>query len=479
MMLFLVFTVMYFIILLVLGFLAQRRTKKSPEEYFLAGRSFGTIILFFSLAATNFSAFTFLGFAGKAYTSGFGQYGIMAFGTGFMAIMFFIIGRKVWILGKEKEYMTPAELVGGRFHSVHLQLLFMGVLVMFTIPYLATQAIGAGLLIEYVTEGAIIWKIGAILTMLIIMIYVLFGGMRGSGWTDVLQGLIMIVALVVAVSWIVTGLGGIEQANLLSAQADSSLFSRPGPTNFFTPQIWFSFLLLWLFADPMFPQIFSRFYTAKNEKSLKHAMILYPVLVSFLFLIPVLIGVWAHGANLQINAAEVDMVLPMMVELFAPTAVFFFVMIGALAALMSTADSQLLSLSTMLARDIPFSRYKKISQVDIGRIFVIILSLFAVFFVISGYDPSVGIMGTLVSTTFSGLAVLCPVVLAVLYWSKATEISCMLAIIAGEVVVFLSQYTSWSWFGFLPALWGVAIASIVLIGCSYLQSFIKSSYGSE
>ena len=96
-MIFIVLVIFYFIILILLGVFAHKRTKKTPEDYFIANRTFGPIILFFTLAATNFSAFTFLGFAGKAYSSGFGQYGIMGFGTAIMAIMFFIIGRKVWI----------------------------------------------------------------------------------------------------------------------------------------------------------------------------------------------------------------------------------------------------------------------------------------------------------------------------------------------------------------------------------------------
>ena len=71
----------------------------------------------------------------------------MAFGTGFMAIMFYIIGRKVWKLGKIKGYITPPELIGDIFNSKLLKIIFLFVMVIFTIPYLATQAIGAGLII--------------------------------------------------------------------------------------------------------------------------------------------------------------------------------------------------------------------------------------------------------------------------------------------------------------------------------------------
>lgn len=466
-MIFIVLVIVYFIILILLGIYAHRRTKKTPEDYFLANRTFGPVILFFTLAATNFSAFTFLGFAGKAYSSGFGQYGIMGFGTAIMAIMFFIIGRKVWRLGKKKGYITPPELVGDRFNSVSLRLLFMFVMVIFTIPYLATQAIGAGMLIQYMTDVS--WQIGAIITMIVIMVYVLSGGMRGSGWTDVLQGLIMIIAMTMAVVFVAVALGGFEAANMAAYEAKPELFTRPGGGDFFLPQVWFSFMLLWIFADPMFPQIFSRFYTAKNEKSLKMSMILYPIVVSFLFLFPVLIGIWTHGTGLEIAKGSEDMVLPIMVANYTPSLVFAFVMIGALAALMSTADSQLLSLSTMLSRDIPIKK-KRVSEILFGKIVIVILSLFAVLFVVGGYDPKVGIMGTLVSTTFSGLAVLCPTTIAALYWKRATKYGCISSILVGEISIFLFQYKILPDYGFLSAIWGILIAIVILFFVSYITS---------
>jgi len=464
---FFIILVIYFIILLVIGLYARKKTTRSVEDYFVAGRSFGPIILFFTLAATNFSAFTFLGFAGRSYQSGFGQYGIMAFGTGFMALTFYIIGRKVWILGKKQGYMTPGELIGSQLHSPFLRLLFMIVMVVFTIPYLATQAIGAGFLLSYVTSGGIIWTVGAILTMVIILFYVLVGGMKGSGWTDAVQGFIMIVSLVVAVAFIAVKLGGFEVVNTLAYTKNPLLFSRPGVGGYFTPQIWFSFLLLWFFADPMFPQIFSRFYTAKNQKALQGAMIGYPLLVSFLFLIPVLIGVWAQGVSLSVSQESMDMVLPMMVQTYTPSIVFSFVMIGALAALMSTADSQLLSLSTMLSRDV-LGNKTRFSEILLGKLIAVLLTLFAIIFVLLGYDPSMGIMGTLVKTTFPGLAVLFPTVIGVLYWKKVTKHGCILSILIGEVAVFLFEYQLVPSFGFLSGIWGVLIAAIVLMISSIL-----------
>lgn len=459
---FFILLILYFIILLVIGVIARKKSNRTVEDYFVAGRTFGPIVLFFTLAATNFSAFTFLGFAGRSYQSGFGQYGIMAFGTGFMALTFYIIGRKVWILGKQRGYMTPGELIGSQLHSPFLRLLFMGVMVVFTIPYLATQAIGAGFLLSFVTSGEIVWTVGAILTMIVILFYVLVGGMKGSGWTDALQGFIMIISLTIAVVFIAVRLGGFETVNTIAYTKNALLFSRPGVGDFFTPQLWFSFLLLWFFADPMFPQLFSRFYTAKNQKALRGAMIGYPLLVSFLFLIPVLIGVWAQGVSLSLSPESMDMVLPMMVQAYTPSIVFSFVMIGALAALMSTADSQLLSLSTMLSRDV-LKNKTRFSEILIGKLIAVLLTLFAIIFVLLGYDPSMGIMGTLVKTTFPGLAVLFPTVIGVLYWKKVTKYGCILSILFGEVAVFLFEYQFVPSFGFLSGIWGVFIATLVLI----------------
>ena len=136
--------------------------------------------------------------------------------------------------------------------------------------------------------------------------------------------------------------------------------------------ICFSFMLLWLFSDTMFPQIFSRFYTAKDEKTLKYLIIFYPIIISFLFLFPVLIGVWAHGVGIISN--QNDMILPIMVYKYAPGYVYSFIMISALAALMSTAYSQLLSLSTMLSHDLKLKKIRLLYFFYNCKIIVNILS---------------------------------------------------------------------------------------------------------
>ena len=161
----------YLVITLLLGVYGYKLSKKSVSDYFLADRKIGTFVLFFTLTATNFSAFTFLGFAGSSYQMGYSFYGVMAFGTSFMALSFYIIGSKVWKLGKEKGYVTPPELIGKETNSPVLRILFLTVMVIFTLPYLAIQPMSAGYVLSALTDGAIPYFYGAVfLTVFIVQI---------------------------------------------------------------------------------------------------------------------------------------------------------------------------------------------------------------------------------------------------------------------------------------------------------------------
>ena len=125
------------------------------------------------------------------------------------------------------------------------------------------------------------------------------------------------------------------------------------------------------------------------------------------------------------------------------------------------------TLSTMLSRDILWKN-RRVSELVFGKIMIIILSLFAILFVVSGYDPQEGIMGTLIKTTFSGLAVLCPTAIAALYWQRATKYGCFASIFAGELLIMIFHFKLLPTLGFLSAIWAITVAIIVLIIVSYL-----------
>ena len=104
----------------------------------------------------------------------------------------------------------------------------------------------------------------------------------------------MLIMMIVALVLVVNSHGGWIQALSSAASQEPGLFSRPGLLGTYTPAIWFSFLALWFFCDPMFPQLFQRFYAARDEQTLGRVTLVYPFICTLAFAPPVLIGALGH-----------------------------------------------------------------------------------------------------------------------------------------------------------------------------------------
>ncbi len=449
-----------------LGIVGYRQQQNTPDDYFLADRKIGTVVLFFTLIATNFSSFFFLGFAGAGYRIGISYYPMMSLGSGLIALSFYVIGHRVWILGKEKGFITPSELIEYCCRSQTLKLIFLAVMVIFTLPYLALQPIGAGYLIENLTNGQIPYFAGASLLTFVIVFYVFMGGMKSVALTDVMQGILMFILIIVALLTVAHNLGGISQANLTVHELKPELFLRGGLDNFFTKPKWFSYMLLWFLCVPMFPQMFMRFYLPKTSNSLKVSSVLYPVVTIILFICPVLIGMWGHIQFPDLVGKDTDQILPMMLAEYTPIWVGSLVMVGALAAFMSTLDSQLLALSSMLTRDIYISYLRPEAslkeQTFIGRVLIVILAIIGLIIALNPPDTILAIT----TQSFTGLAVLFPTVIAALYGKNIHPLSCIISILVGEAMLIGFQLklipSSWT-LGFLPVVPIVAICSLIIV----------------
>ncbi|MEM0995085.1 MAG: sodium:solute symporter family protein [Bacteroidota bacterium] len=440
---------------------------KTPEGYFLANRDLGTLTLFFTILSTNFSAFYFLGFAGAGYRVGYAHFVMMALGTGFACLSFYLLGTKIWRLGKTHGFITPAELIYHQTGSTALRWIFSAVMLLFTFPYLALQIIGAGYILENITKGQIPYIWGAGFLTLFTIAYVWIGGMKSVAKTDLKQGLLMIFLMLLAVIVISNSLGGLTAANQQVYELKPALFDRSGVGNAFPPQKWFSLLLFWIFCIPMFPQIYMRFYIAKDVDKLKKSALLYGLIPLFISILPVIIGVLGHLTFPDLVGKASDQILPKMLAAHSPEWFAALVMTGALAAFMSTLDSQLLALSTIVTRDfvLPFRKDMDLQrQVLIGRIWIIVFAFIGLAIAAQPFD-TIDDMGRL---AFGGLAVLFPVTLAILRWGGTHPIFGILSIVVGEALLIGFYYeklpTAWL-FGFdrsIPVL--LVCFLIVLLG---------------
>ncbi len=458
----------YFCVLLLIGWAARRRARPGLTDYFVASRSVPPLVLFLTMAATNFSAFTVFGFAGAGWEGGYAFYPIMAFGTGFMALTFVLIGRPAQRLGRQHGLITPAELLAYITGSRGLQIAVFLVMTVFTLPYLAMQPMAAGYALESLL--GIPYFLGAALITAILLLYTFFGGFRGVSWTDVFQGGMMIGLLAVAVVVISFKLGGLTTAHFQLAESFPDMFSRPGLNGVYTPGVWFGYMLLWSLCDPMFPQLFQRFYAARDARALHTAMMLYPLLTAGLFLLPTTLGVLGRLTYPLLPAGSAsDQILPLMLAAHAPPVLEALVLTAALAALMSTLDSQLLTLSSMFTRDVcaPLwarSDRRRGSGLDavptwMGKGFVVVLALIGLAI---AYRPPASFR-VIATQTFTGLAVLFPTFIGALYWKRMSATAATVSIAVGEGLVVAFALGWLPSMGTLPVVPVVGITTLVLV----------------
>ncbi|MFW6056728.1 MAG: sodium:solute symporter family protein [Chloroflexota bacterium] len=448
----------YFTALLLIGFLARMRHRGDPSEYFLAGRTMGTGVLMATMAATNFSAFTVFGVSGAGYRDGFAFLPIMAFGTGFMALNFWLVGRKVRELGAAHGLITPSELMRHLYNNTAVARVTALVLLVFTVPYIALQPLAAGTVVNQLF-GTPEW-VGATIVTGAIVLYTLRGGMRAVAWTDLLQGALLLGLMLVALAMIVNHHGGWSTALSEVATQKPALFSRPGLQGTYTPAIWFSFLALWFFCDPMFPQLFQRFYAAKSTRVLGRLTLWYPAICLAVFAPPVLVGVLGHLHFPALTASEADGVFAAVMMAIGGDVTGTLVLVAGLTALMSSMDSQLLTLSSIVSRDLwPAVAKGQTASVSVARMIVVVLAVLGLLVALTT-DATILDLGV---TAFTGFAVLFPSVLLGLYLRQPRAVAALTSIIAGEAMVIAMHAGVIPTFGFLSAIPAIACATAVYL----------------
>jgi SSS family solute:Na+ symporter len=340
----------YLLLLAAIGFWSYRHSGQDPVSYFLAGRGLGSLALTLTTLATLLSAFTFLGVPADAYTHGLGIFLGVGVTTALISGLFFWVGYRVWLAARHFGFITPSEFFGHRFNSPLLALLYCLSALTFTAPYISIQIIGgARTLAAVLGEGIPYWPL-AVVVALVILAYVLFGGSQAVVWTDVVQGIILVLGM--GVAFVAVALRWGQEAG---SQLDPWL-SLPGPQGRWSWQTLLGNQLLFFMATPLFPQFFQRFYMAKSARPFQTLMVAWPLLILLVFFPAALIGVWGRLAFPDLQ--QPDQVMPLMLQTL-PSGVAAVVITAALAALMSTADSQLLTASSLVTRDLVVTFLKR------------------------------------------------------------------------------------------------------------------------
>jgi SSS family solute:Na+ symporter len=265
------------------------------------------------------------------------------------------------------------------------------------------------------------------------IVYVALSGMRGVAWTDTIQGVFMLGIVWLAAAWILTAVGGPAAATARLAGSAPGHLSLGG--GIYSPAYVISTAVSIAFGVTMFPQVNQRFFVAKSRAVLKRTFTLWPILVVLLFVPAFMLGAWAAGLGVTPNANE--RILPPLLSAYTPGWFAALVVAGAMAAMMSSSDSMLLSGSSYLTRDVYRQVVEGVSErreAVVGRAAVVLIALVA--FVASLFRP-----GTLVDigdTAFGGFAQLALPVTVALYWRGTTRDG-MLAGLVGSQAFYLAS----------------------------------------
>ncbi len=440
---------LYLLSMVGIGWIARkRRQSDSLDDFYLAGRSMGFGVLFLTLYATQYSGNTLFGYTGTAYRIGF-QWTVSILFMFSIIVGYLLFAPRLVVLSRKLSFITPGDYISNRFRSPVLTLLSTIVMIYALANYALAQLKAMGAAVEGLTDGAVSSAHGIVALAIIMVVYETLGGLRSVAWTDVIQGVVLLTGFGVLL-FIVPPLGG-------GLPAAVEQIGRTDPTKVGAPSLevcntWISYILLLGCGAAIYPQAIQRLYAGRSVRVLKRSLMVMAFMPLTTTLIALVCGVVGIVALPDLGGASTDQVLPRLCALImsGSTAGYWLVVVvfaAALAALMSTADSALLSMSSMFTRDIyhahlrPHSSEAELTRVGkiSSWIVVAILVVIAI-----GTDKS---LIRLLELKFEVLIQIVPCFFLGLYWTRLSASAVLMGMIAGLATALGLTWTGYARLG--------------------------------
>ncbi|NLL62270.1 MAG: sodium:solute symporter family protein [Candidatus Atribacteria bacterium] len=449
----------WFLLGSLVSYLAKKRTGPGIAEYFIANRTIGGFISAMTYSATTYSAFMMVGLVGMTYSVGVSAMGFelsYLMGTLLLLVLF---APYFWAIAKKYNCISPAELLGKLYQSN----LLGGIAVIFSmfmlIPYMSVQFTGIGYLLETLT--GIPYKMGVFLTLIIILVFTLWAGMRSVAWTDTLQSMIMLISSILFLHYVLNYFfGGVGQFFQVIQKEHPELLAA----NKMPYQSFLGLTVPWLFFALTNPQVAQRMFIPKDQKSLK-IMIAGFAFFGFLYtLIVIHLGLAAR--HILPGIINTDMITPLILDKVpAPLALLVFV--GIVAASVSTVNSIILTLSSMCTVDLYCHLFKagEKSQLLFGKVMVSVIGLLAFLFSLGKF----GIIVELSVISSAGLLALVPSYFGI-FWPKRDLMAALLSILVGGLTTITMYLTGYYPFGVWPGVWCIIISGIIFVVVSEIRS---------
>jgi sodium/proline symporter len=454
-----------------IGYLAWRRTK-NLSDYILGGRRLGSWVTAMSASASDMSGWLLLGLPGYAYAAGL-EAGWIALGL--------LVGTYVnWrlVAARLRHYsviagdsQTLPEFFENRFHDETRLLRTVSAIfiLLFFLFYTSSGLVAGGKLFNAVFDLPYHWAVTA--GALVIVIYTFFGGFLAVSWTDLFQGLLMALALLIVPLIAISGLGGwgatlssVSETNPALLNALTNVKNEP------LGLLAIISLMAWGLGYFGQPHILARFQAIRSVTEIPAARRIAVSWVSITLICAVLVGLVGIGYLEQpLQGADTEKVFILLVDALFHPVVAGLCLAAILAAIMSTADSQLLVSAAALTSDLykPFFRRAASEQELIwtGRVAVLVIAMIGL---VLAWDPERKILD-LVAYAWAGFgAAFGPTLILSLYWRRMNRYGALAGIIVGGLTVVIWKQLSGGLFDIYEIVPGFIFSMLSIVVISLL-----------
>lgn len=459
------------------------KKNNSVDDFYLGGRKLGPFVTAMSAEASDMSSWLLMGLPGVAYLTGLAEASWTAIGLAVGTyINWLIVARRIRRYSQQLNAITVPQFFSKRWGDERnlLSAIAAVIIIIFFIPYMASGFSACGKLFhtlfgtDYVTA--------MLISAAVIVIYTVMGGFLAASTTDLVQSIIMTVALIVVLGFGVTQAGGMD-AVMSNAQSMAGYLSlshiydpASGNSNPYSILTICS-LLAWGLGYFGMPHILLRFMAIEDEKKLSLSRRVATIWVVISMGVAIFIGVVGNamtkaGALEQLEDSETIIVrIANLISNHGVLAALLagVILAGILAATMSTADSQLLAASSSVSQNLAVEfLHLKISEkksVVVARGTMVVVSLIAAFL---ARDPDSSVF-RVVSFAWAGFgAAFGPVVLFALFWKRSNKWGALSGMIVGGAMVFIWKYQiapmggAWGIYELLPAFVAACLAIVVV-----------------